>query len=112
MAAQQSAAIRVISIYFFPLKFIIKCFLYICYKKTIWTKINRTDRKKPEPRGSGEGCESILIMPEGIIAVGLASGDSTGIEAQSDGADGTAPMVLTRRRQCHPGPAGIGIVSG
>ena len=44
---------------------------------------------------------------EGIIAVGLTSGDSTGIEAQSGGADGTAPMVLTRQRQCHPGPAGI-----
>ena len=44
----------------------------------------------------------------GIIAVGLTSGDSTGIEAQSDGADGTAPMVLTLQRQCHPGPAGIG----
>ena len=44
----------------------------------------------------------------GIIAVGLTSGDSTGIEAQADGADGTAPMVLTRQRQCHPGPAGIG----
>ena len=43
---------------------------------------------------------------EGIIAVGLTSGDSTGIEAQSGGADGTAPMVLTRQRQCHPGPAG------
>ena len=44
----------------------------------------------------------------GIIAVGLTSGDSTGIEAQAGGADGTAPMVLTRKRQCHPSPAGIG----
>ena len=30
----------------------------------------------------------------GIIAVGLTSGDSIGIEAQSDGADGTAPATL------------------
>lgn len=45
---------------------------------------------------------------EGIIAVGLTGDDSTGIGAESGGADGTAPMVLTRQRQCHPDPAGIG----
>ena len=44
----------------------------------------------------------------GIIAVGLTGADSTGIGPRSGGADGTAPMVLRRQRQCHPGPAGIG----
>lgn len=70
--------------------------------------MNEITREKRELRGSGAGCGSILMMPEGIIAVGLTGDDSTGIGAKSGGADGTAPMVLTRLRQCHPGPAGIG----
>ena len=64
--------------------------------------------QKDAPCGGGAGCGSILMMPEGIIAVGLTGDDSTGIGTRSGGADGTAPMVLTRMRQCHPGPAGIG----
>ena len=64
--------------------------------------------RKDVLRGGGAGCSCILMMPGGIIAVGLTSGDSTGIGARSGGAGGTAPMVLTRQRQCHPGPAGIG----
>ena len=63
--------------------------------------------RKDVLRGGGAGYSCILMMPGGIIAVGLTSGDSTGIGARSGGADGTAPMVLTRQRQCHPGPAGI-----
>ena len=65
-------------------------------------------RKEQVFRGSGAGSGSILMMPEGIIAVGLTGDDSTGIGTGAGGADGTAPMVLTRMRQCHPGPAGIG----
>ena len=69
---------------------------------------NTTAGRKGEPCGGGAGCGSILMMPEGIIAVGLTGDDSTGIGTGAGGADGTAPMVLTRMRQCHPGPAGIG----
>lgn len=65
-------------------------------------------RKEQELSGGGAGCVSILMMPGGIIAVGLPGDDSSGIVSGAGGADGTAPMVLTRQRQCHPGPAGIG----
>ena len=83
-------------------------FLYISYMKTMLTQNDHGAGYKKELSGGGAGCVSILMMPEGIIAVGLTGDDSTGIGAKSGGADGTAPMVLTRMRQCHPGPAGIG----
>lgn len=76
--------------------------------KTKRGHIHTTAGQKGVPCGGGAGCASSLMIPVGIIAVGLTGDDSTGIGARSGGADGTAPMVLTRMRQCHPGPAGIG----
>ena len=87
------------------MRWLFLCFVYLLYEKAY---NNRTTGQKGAPLGDGAGCVRILMMPEGIIAVGLTGGDSTGIAAAAGGVDGTAPMVLTRQRQCHPGPAGFG----